>query len=334
MTASPVDFRARVHETDCVTCPFRFRLAPSALLVALLSLTGCDRIKSALNPPTVDNAWQNDSTLLSQQPKVLFRAVRTAAGTRAVPIGTVGPKGLRALSLTGRGWRALDLQAMQSGSALVPYRGSEALSPIASARGMWEGTQLDSLPGCSQLLPAASITVPDGVHLLTSGRVPLRTLPDGLSDGELQEVLNVVTTLVAPSSGVPLSKMSKYRRDVSVVGTGATRSPTIVVSYEDPEELPEGATRLAERPRQLIVVLDKGIYGYKPSLTMADVSSSRIAPRRRFLGALDSDGDGRAELFFGLSETIPRAELVTYSYRYEGDTWIAAFTYERTRCVG
>jgi hypothetical protein len=329
-----VDFRARVEQTACVICPPRIRLASGTLLVALFSLTGCDRIKSALNPPPVDNAWQNDSTLLAQRPVVLFRAVRTADGARAVPFATVGAKGVRALTLTGRGWRALDVQSMQSGNAFVPYRGSEALTPLVSSRGMWEGTQLDSLPGCNQLLPGAAMTIPDGVHLLTSGRTPLRALPNGISDGELQDVMNVVTTLVAPSSGVPLSKMSRYRRDVAVVGTGATRSPTIVVTYEDPEELPEGATRLAERPRQLIVVLDKGIYGYKPSLTLADVSSSRIAPRKRFLGALDGDGDGRAELYFGLSEKIPRAELVAYSYRYEGDTWIAAFTYERTRCVG
>lgn len=329
-----MDFRARLEQTACVICPPRIRLASGTLLAALFSLTGCDRIKSALNPPAVDNAWQNDSTVLARQPMVLFRAVRTADGARAVPFATVGANGLRALTLTGRGWRALDVQSMQAGSAFVPYRGSEALSPIRSSRGMWEGTPLDSLPGCNLLLPGAAMSIPDGVHLLTSGRTPLRTVPNGIGEGELQDVMNVVTTLVAPSSGVPLSKMSRYRRDVAVVGTGATRSPTIVVTYEDPEELPEGATRLAERPRQLIVVLDKGIYGYKPSLIIADVSSSRIAPRKRFLGALDGDGDGRAELFFGLGEKIPRAELVTYSYRYEGDTWIAAFTYERTRCVG
>ncbi len=330
-----MDFRGAVDETAGVTRhPRSPRLRWALLAATLLSTTGCDRLKSALNPPQVDYGWQNDSTLLAQSPTLLLRAVRMDGVTRAVPIATVGKRGLRALLMTTRGWRALDVQTLQSGHAFVPYRGSDPLAPVSSARGMWEGEALDSLEGCPQLLPAAAVSLPDGVHLLTSGRTPLASRPSGLSAGALQDVLNVVGSLVAPSAGIQPSKLSKYRRDVVVVGTGATSSPTIIVSYEDPEPLPDSVTRIAERPRQLIVVLDKGVYGYKPSLTIADVTSSRIAPRRRFLGALDADGNGTSELFFGLGTQVERAELVTYSYRFSGDTWIADFSYERTRCLG
>jgi hypothetical protein len=298
------------------------------------ALTGCDQLRSRLYPPQVDTSWQNDSTFLAQAPTVLFRTVRTAEGTRAVPIASVGDRGVRTLSLSARGWRALDVQLLHAGKSFVPYRDGVALGPVTSARGMWEGTPLDSLPGCQQMLPAAAVSVPAGAELLTSGGTPLRNPPGRLSEGELQEVLNVVTTLVAPSVGVPMSQMAKYRRSVSVVGTGATASPTIVVTYEDPQELPDSATRLAERPRQVILVLDKGAYGYKPSLTLTDVSASRLSPRRRFLGTLDADGDGRSELYFGLSDRIPRGELVTYSYRFSGDAWIADWEYVRARCLG
>jgi hypothetical protein len=336
----PVDFRPRAYETDCVPIHFRSpgpcRRVLTAATVALLatSLSACDKIRSTLYPPQTDSGWQNDSTLLAQSPTILFRAVRTPEGTRAVPIASMGAKGLQALSLTARGWRALDVQMLHAGHSLVPYRGGLPLSPVQSTRGMWEGVTLDSLPGCRQMLPAAALAVPEGVELLTSGSTPLRGQPGALGDGELQEVLNVVTTLVAPSAGVPLSQMSKYRRSVSVVGTGATRSPTIVVTYEDPQQLPDSATRLAERPRQLIIVLDKGPYGYKQSLTLTDVSATRMSPRRRFLGALDADGDGRSELYFGLADSIPRGELVTFTYRFTGDVWIADWEYSRTRCLG
>lgn len=307
-------------------------LAATAMLA--LSLSACDKIRSTLYPPQVDSGWLNDSTFLAQSPTVLLRTVRTADGTRAVPIASIGAKGLRALNLTARGWRALDVQMLHTGRAFVPYRAGAPLSPLESSRGMWEGSTLDSLPGCRQMLPAAAVAIPEGIELLTSGQAALRGKQASVGDGELQEVLNVVTTLVAPSAGVSLSQMSKYRRSVSVVNTGATSAPTIVVTYEDPQQLPDSVTRLAERPRQLILVLDKGSYGYKPSLTLTDVSATRISPRRRFLGALDADGDGKSELYFGLSEKIPRGDLATFTYRFTGDVWIADWEYTRTRCLG
>lgn len=336
----PMDFRRRRYETACVTNPcFLRRARPIPIRLGILSacvgvLAGCDQIKSRLYPPPVDAGWQADSTFLAQSPTLLLRAVRTGGGAQAVPIASVGTRGVRALSLTGRGWRALDVQMLYAGRSFVPYRGSVPLSPVTSQRGMWEGPPLDSVPGCRLLHPAAAVPVPEGVDLFTSGATPLRVSSNRLGDGELQAVLNVVATLVAPTAGVSLSQMAKYRRTVAVVGTGATASPTIVVSFEDPEELPDSATRLAERPRQLILVLDKGVYGYRPSLTLKDVTPARMAPRRRFLGALDADGDGKSELYFGLSERIERGELVTYSYRFVGDTWIADWEYVRARCLG
>ncbi len=334
-----MDFQPLPDETASVSQFLRIlrgvgRVGPACALMAAAALSGCDRMKSALNPPVVDMGWQTDSTLLASKPTLLMRVVRDDKGTRAVPIGTVGARGLRPLGMTPRGWRALDVELLHSGSRVVPYRGSEPLAPLSITRGMWEGAPLDTIPGCNVPAPAAVIEVPDGVHLLTSGTVPLRAASNAIGSGELQEVLNVVNTLVAPSAGVSLSQMSRYTRSVAVVGTNATSRPTIVVTYEDPAELPDSATRIAERPRQLIVVLDNGVYGYKPSLTFADVSSSRIAPRRRFLGALDTNNDGKAELYFGLGPKIERAELVTYGYQYEGDAWLERFSYERTRCQG
>lgn len=331
-----VDFRPSAYETACVTFLQLFRrplVGAVAVASAAVALGGCDKIKDRLYPSAVDGAWQADSTLLAQSPTVLLRVVRSSTGTRAIPIASIGEKGLRSLNLTDRGWRALDVQLLSSGRSFVPYRGSDPQSTVTAERGMWEGAPLDTLAGCNLAAPAAKLSVPDGVELLTSGTTPLRTKPHGISDGELQEVLNVVNTLVAPSAGVSLSMMPRYKRSVSVVGTGATPAPTIVVTFEDPQELPDSVTRLAERPRQLILVLDKGVYGYKTSLTISDVTSTRISPRRRFLGALDADGDGKSELYFGLASSIARGELVTYSYKFTGDTWIADWEFSRTRCL-
>jgi hypothetical protein len=335
-----MDIRRIGDETACVTQPSAFRtacrsvrrtIAPTArmfiVLAAMAALTACERLREAMNPPQVDVAWQGDSTLLAGNPTVLFRVMRTDSSTRLVPIATTGSQGLRPLFMSNRGWRALDVTYMHGGARVVPYRGSNALPPVEMTRGMWEGAQLDTIAGCTVHIPAAIAPVPDGVHLFTSGSNPVPNPAASLAPGELNEVLNVINTLVAPTAGVPLSLMSRYKREVFVGNTGATSKPTIVVSYDDPDPVRDSTKLIAERPRQLIVVLDKSVYGYKPSLTLKDVSANRIAPRRVFLGFLDGDGDGKAELFFGLQATA--APLVTFAYRYQGDAWIEAFNYQR-----
>lgn len=196
---------------------------------------------------------------------------------------------------------------------------------------MWEGaTVLDSL-ACPSPLPAAMVALSPDIELLTSGTSAIKPpASSALGEGELQRVISTVNTLTAPTAGISLSQLSRYRRSVHVVSTGASTQPTIVISYDDSEELPDSATRITSRPHHYTVVLDKGVYGYKPSYTFTDVSISRIQPRRKFLGAMDTNGDGKAELFFGLQDE--RYPLVTYVYRFEGDTWIEEYKYERGRC--
>ena len=300
-------------------------------LAAAAALSACDRMKTALNTPQVDSAWQNDSSRLEPHPTVVFRVDRSGKGTRVLPFATIGDNGIRSLRMSSRGWRAFDLAYLQNGSSFVPYRSGDILPATRSLRGMWEaGSILDSLP-CPSPVPAALVNLDSRVELVTSGTDPL-PIPRiaGLGDGELQRVISTVTKLVAPAAGISLNNMKYYDRNIQVVPTGVSDKPTVVISFDDPRPLPDSAARMISRTRHLIVVLDKGVYGYKPSLTYADVSSNRISPRRKFLGVLDTDGDGKAELFFGLqAEEFP---LVTYVYRFEGDTWMETFKYERTRC--
>lgn len=303
--------------------------------MALLSvLTGCDRLKSALQEPAAgDPVWQADSSLIAKAPPMLFRVLRKQSGDQVVPIATIGEKGFQPLYLSNRGWRALDLQALHSGVTLTALRGSAAIGTVRITRGMWEGgTPLDSIQGCRVIVPGARAQVPDGVELLVSGAQPPRPAGSG-SDGAFGQTLETITTLVAPTLGIPMSAMPRYRRQVHVVPTGATTQPTLVVIYDDPEVVPDSVPVFPQpRPRQLIVVLDKGIYGYKPSHTFSTLGNRQSPPRRRFLGAVDVDDDGKAELLFGLQD--PRAELVTIGLRFRVEAWDPSFTYERLRCHG
>lgn len=303
-----------------------------------LSTSACDRIKGtlkgSLETGQSDPAWQGDSALIASRPSVLYRVVREGSGgARAIPIATMGERGFRPLALSNRGWRAFDLTFLQAGAPLAPYRANDPLPPVASTRGMWEGAPLDTIDRCNVILPAALVSVPDGVELMTSGERPLRPAPIGMSDGAVQQALEKIPTLIAPTSGVPLSLISRYRRQVYIGATGASDVPTIVVTYDDPEVVPDSVPAYpTPRPRQFIVVMDKGLYGYKPSYTFTTLGNSQTPPRRKFLGFLDADGDGKSELFFGIQN--PKFPLVTYALRFRADAWVESFKYERQRCQG
>jgi hypothetical protein len=304
----------------------------AAPVLAALSLAGCDRVRTALNPPKSDLVWQGDSSLVASRPTVLYRVVRTNGAARIIPIATAGSRGFEPMLMSDRGWRLFDLTYMQSSESVVPVRGGATLANVPIRRGMWEGAPLDTLQGCNLMPPAALVELPADVQLVASGdRLPPSNV-SSLGDGELQSALSAIPTLIAPSAGVPPSVIGRYTRTVTVVPAGATRSPTIVVTYDDPEALPDSVPPIAQRPRELIVVLDKGVYGFKPTYVFKTVGNAKDQPRRKFLGAYDADADGKAELFFGLQ--APQWVLVTYALRWEIDAWHETFKYERGRCHG
>jgi len=333
----PVDFRLLLDETASVTIFAAPRLAPWRRFATALALglgavgtSACDRVQKALNPEPGDPVWRSDSTLLASKPPVLLRVVRTDSSTRIVPIATVGEQGYRPLSLGNRGWRAFDLAYLQSTASLTPLRDGDGLSALTPQRGMWEGPALDSIPGCTVILPGAQAALPAGVQLLLSGPRPPLNPTQGMDGSELQRTLAAIPTLIAPTVGISMSLLPRYRREVHVISTGATAQPSIVVTFDDPEVVSDTVPMMGQRPRQLVLVLDKGIYGYKPSYTFSTVGNNKSAPRLRYLGYVDVDGDRKAELLFGLQ--TPRAPLYTIFMRFEADAWREMAKYERGRC--
>lgn len=298
----------------------------------LLATTGCDRVKRSLRPDNSDPRWQGDSALLAAKPEFLFRMLRDSTGERVFPMATVGSLGFRPIAFGDRGWRAFDLLYLQKGTRLTSYHEGVATGATEMTRGMWDPPTdpLDTLPGCPVVVPSGKATVSQNTWLLTSGKRPPLKPVTPLSSAELQAALSTVSTLVAPTSGIAGAILAKYRREVFVVASGIGSRPSIVVLYDDPESLSDTVASIAQRPRQLVVVLDRGVYGFRPSYTFTTLGNRRAAPRIRFLDYLDVDGDGRAELFFGLRN--PRPQLYTIVLRFENENWREILRFEGNRC--
>jgi hypothetical protein len=309
-----------------------FRLL--AAFVAAVPLVSCDRGSAALQLAQSDPVWQRDSTLLTSKPALLLRVIRDSAAGRArrrvTPIATLNANGLRPLSMGDRGWRALDLAYLQSSATITPFRYGDPLPPQPLTRGMWEGAPFDTLPGCVSLAPSATVDVAADIELAFAGTPPKHRLVPELSDVERARILEDVMTLIAPTSGISMAQAAAYRRSVYTAATGAHATRTVVVVLTSAETQADTGVMMGQRPRQLIVVLDKGVYGYKPSYAFRDITDVQTSPQRRYLGHLDVDGDGVSELFFGLSD--PKFPVVTYALRHENDTWREWWSYERALC--
>lgn len=303
-------------------------------VMTALCLASCDRSEAALQLTPGDPEWQRDSALIARRPALLLRVVRdTAPGrapTRVIPIAIRDSSGLRALSMGDRGWRALDLTYLQSTAMVTPYRLGNALPALPIVRGMWEGAPFDTVPGCTALAPSAVVAADAETELMFAGAIPKeRTMPE-VSDADRTRILEDVATLIAPTAGVSMSQAARYRRSVYTAATGAHTTRTVIVVLTSPEIRPDTGMMMGQRPRQLIVVLDKGVYGYKPSYVFQDNSDIQVLPQRRYLGHFDADGDGVSELFFGLADA--RYPLVTYALRHENDNWRDWWSYERSIC--
>lgn len=295
------------------------------LLASLLVASACDQVKDAVKESSLisgpkDTPWKRDSTLLAGRPSILLRAVDTDKGRGVAPIAVIGSRGFRRLYMSPRGWRAFDLAYFTTGSQIKTLHDGQATSEIMITRSMWDaGSQLDSLPGCPILIPAALAPVPAGVELLVAGDRPKLNPVGALSAGELQEALARIPTLIAPSSGIGTSMLSRYQRTVHVAATGSTPRPSIVVVYNDPQEVSDTLPPMGERPRQFVVVLDHGVYGYRPTFTFTTLGNALSPPRLRFLDFVDVDADGKAELFFThlRSKKYPMTKML----RYEAEAW-------------
>lgn len=310
------------------------RLALIAPLLSLLAAGACkgtlDKINSRLyKAPVGDAAWETDSSFLADSPSVLFR-VYHRNGTRFVmPVAALGSSGLRDLHMTQRGWRALDIQLLYTGKTFLPIRNGQIGSPFRSEGGMWEDPThpLDTLSGCPLIIPRANVTVDPDVEIAMTNYKP--TSGQLLDGSALENALSQVPSLVAPTLGVSGTELLRYKRSIHQIAH-SEGPPSILLEYHDPEPAPDTGVVQGVRPRHLIVMLDKGIYGYRTSWKYITTGMSIDRPVLHYLDAVDTNADGVPELFFSID--YKGGYTFTVMYRQWNDTWREMWRRGMTRC--
>lgn len=289
-----------------------------------------DKINDRLYPPAPDGGWTVDSAFLAANPALLFRVIDKGGLRYALPISTLG-SGPHTIHMSQRGWKALDTKYMWSNRELQPVRDGQPGEPVSLSRGMWENPsyQLDTARFCGNFVPVAQLVKDIGVDFYTIN-FKAKTGAVSLEGGALQAAIDQVPTLVTPPLGVSAAMLARYKRTLHQI-TRVGASPSILLEYNDPDPVLDTGSTRGKRPRQLIIVLDKGVYGYKPSW----VYSTTKMPQKdqsaiRFLDAIDMSGDGTPELLFTY-ESFPRYTLV---YKQWNDTWRRVWEHNGRACDG
>lgn len=312
-----------------------------AVMLGILT-AACDRgggkaaadsaaVRAASGTGTSDAQWRADSTLIAGEPGVLFRVVRTPTLTQAVPVLRLGA-GFGAIALSPRGWRAFDVAYLYEGRPLTPLRGGTPLAAVRSRRGMWEGTPLDSLRGCNQLLPGGEVTVPEGAELMVGGRAPRYVAEAELPPGMTDDALRRLSTLVAPSVGIGMAALRRFERTLHVVPNGNDGGASLLALYRDPAPVTDTVDVMAQPARFMAVLMEPGRYGPRATWQYATPAMPGTSPPLEYLGYLDMDGDGGTELVLGVSD--PKFPLHVLIMRREEDRWVQSLFLPLVRCLG
>lgn len=295
-----------------------------------------DKISNRLynSDPPDDGGWRRDSTLIAKKPAVLYRVIRKKSDEYIFPIGILGKGAPRILHLSKRGWAMFDIEMLHQGREVTPVQNGVAAGAVKMRQGMWENASapLDTVPPavCSSLAAIGRVSLPPGTDIVVSNF----QFPTGmklLSEGELSSAVSGVSTLVTPTLGVKPAVLAGYTRLVRQIPR-AGAEPAVLVEYDDFREVTDTSAIARRLPRHIVIVLEKGVYTYRPSWVYATTGNENDRPILRFLEAMDVDGDGRSEVIYGVD--VPGGASFTVIFRQYNDTWKEFWRRSPQRCEG
>ena len=296
----------------------RFALIATILVVA----AGCDKTKALLGlgkPPEPEGPPLSARLNLARKPDILFQLFGERDDARMVPVAAIVDGALKPIELTVSGWREFDAMYTRSNRTYPLYRDGVAIGEVRVRRGMWERRDqpLYSLPGCKHVTPLSAVSLETSVRLsytvealaATSGvMVPART-PAKLTKA-LETRAERIAVEVAGAGGIDSAALSPNAFHSVAINTGATKAPTLIASFLDPEASDRHGTTA-----HVVMIADDAGAGYAP--TFRHVASGPVvaAEYRRYIDHLDVNGDGVDE-------------IMLEGWHFAGETFLSILGYE------
>jgi hypothetical protein len=256
---------------------------------------------------------------LTKRPDIVFQLFGERDDPRMVPVAAVIDGILKPIELTASGWREFDAMYSRSNRTYSLYRDGAQIGDVRVRRGMWERRDepLYSLPGCRLVTPLAAVSLETEARLsftvealaVTSGVTPQSRPPIKPVKGMDARARRLAMD-VAKSAGIDTSSLTPSAFHFSAINTGATKSPTLVVSYLDPES----SDRNGATAHVFALADEVGGGSFEPTFKHTASGSVGSAEFRRYIDHLDLNGDGVDE-------------IVLEGWQFAGETYVSVLSY-------
>jgi hypothetical protein len=259
-----------------------------AVLGSILTATaGCDK--------NAEPAEVVHRTSLANKPNIVFLLFGDHSDPRILPVATAIDGQLAPVSLDAQGWRQFDHIYFRPGTSLSLYRDGRSDGEGIIRRGMWDASgPLYKLPRCRSVKPLAALTP----RKSESGEVMLERIAtsDPLAPSPEREPVprsaidtaRALALRVSQHEGITRNARAGLDLAVFAIRTGATRAPTLVMSYM------ERGGGIQGHPRHLFILADSTADGYAPSFIHS--ADDSLPEFRRYIDHADITGDGVDEL--------------------------------------
>jgi hypothetical protein len=291
----------------------RFALIATILAVA----AGCDKAKAVLGlgrPPEPAGPPPEARLDLSKRPDIMFQLFGERDDPRMVPVAAIIDGTLKPIELTASGWREFDAMYTRSNKSYPLYQDGLAIGEVRVRRGMWERRDepLYSLPGCRLVTPLSAVSIETEARLsytvealvMTPG-VSVRAKPAMKPPKGLEAQARRLAFDVARAAGIDSSGLRPSAFRSIAINTGATKSPTIVASFLDPESTDKNGSTA-----HVFAMADDAGRGYEPTFRHTAAGLVGGAEFRRYIDHVDINGDGVDE-------------IVLEGWQFAGETFVS-----------
>jgi hypothetical protein len=266
---------------------------------------------------------------LASKPHLLFQVFGDKAEPKMMPIAAVVGGAIRPIGLSRQGWRDLDSLYLSAGAKYSIYIDDQADGSVTVTRGMWAGQDepLYPLPGCRELRPLASVTL-ELAHKSAEPTVEFIASTVPLKPHAVTPKITLSTeaiTKLGRDYGHALGARSEMDKDeldsldfiARMVITGATKEPTLLASFIDPQAGDLGPGK--GHTSHILALFDKKDTGYVATYRHVNSGDAKTVEFQRIIDHMDVDGDGIDEIILEAWHYAGTSDLVVLSFK--ADQW-------------